>query len=65
VGFGPLKCKSESPEGSGAIRLRKTQYVEGYGLYRLRKKGEERAKSPKIIPQGLKPGLILLTLYRG
>jgi hypothetical protein len=31
----------------------------GVGLYRLLKKGEYRAKSPKNIPQGLKAALIL------
>jgi hypothetical protein len=35
------------------------------GLNRLRKKGNQRSKTTKIIPQGLKPLLILLALYRG
>jgi len=35
------------------------------GLNRLRKKAEFLAKCLKSIPQGLKPALILLALFRG
>jgi hypothetical protein len=46
--------------GSFGLRVYlNTHILEGYGLCGLRKKGNFEAKSPKDIPQGLKPALIL------
>jgi hypothetical protein len=37
--------------------------LEGYGLYRLRKKASREEKIPKSIPQGLKPNHLWVLMY--